>query len=126
MKNIVLLSAAAALLCACAPKPANYASQLSVQDPKWESAECREIRLAALTYDDKVGQRMAIGLASGLLLGPFGIPIAAAADAEQDEQRKLFSREVHLRCSSTPLPDNLKIQPKPSQMEAEDRALSQR
>lgn len=88
--------------------------ELSINDPKWETESCREIRLAALNYDDKVGERVAIGLASGLLLGPFGIPIAAAADMEREDARKMFAREMHLRCSSLPLPEKLKNVPKRS------------
>jgi len=110
MNKAVAVVALAVLAAGCSPKPANYASTLATTDPKWESDECRDIRLAALSYDDKTGQRLAIGLASGLLLGPFGIPIAAAADADQDEQRRMFSRELHMRCSSLPLPDSLKTQ----------------
>ena len=37
-------------------------------------------------------------MVSGLLLGPFGLPIAAAADARQDEERQAFNREIQLRC----------------------------
>lgn len=114
MRKRLAMLAAALILAGCASKPANYATTLSTQDPKWNSPECQQIRLAALNYDDKVGQRMAIGIASGLLLGPFGLPIAAAADAEQNEQRKLFSREVHMRCSSLPLPKDLHVDPKPA------------
>lgn len=103
------------VLAGCVSQPANYATTLSTQDPKWESPECNEIRLAALNYDDKVGQRMAVGLAAGLLLGPFGLPLAAAADANQNEQRRLFAREMHMRCSSLPLPDNLReVKQKPA------------
>ncbi len=98
-------------LAGCTTTPANYATTLSQQDPKWNSPECQQIRLAALGYDDKVGERMAIGLASGLLLGPFGLPLAAAADANQEQQRKLFAREVHMRCSSLPLPKELQLNP---------------
>jgi len=100
--------AAAGILSACTTTPADYATTLSVKDPKWESPACQQIRLSALHFDDKVGERMAVGMASGLLLGPFGLPIAAAADANQEERRRLFAREMHLRCSSLPLPDNLK------------------
>lgn len=92
----------------CAPKPQIYAESLALTDPKYNSPDCKEIRLKALGYDDKVGQRAAIGLASGLLLGPFGIPIAVAVDSSQNEERRVFAREVHLRCSSQPLPENLK------------------
>lgn len=113
MRSKLALVVIGVALAGCAAKPANYATTLSVQDPKWDSPECQQIRLAALSYDDKVGQRVAIGLASGLLLGPFGLPIAAAADAQQNEQRKLFSREVHLRCSSLPLPEELHVDAQP-------------
>jgi hypothetical protein len=88
-------------------QPDKYAGTLQTTDPKWESADCKQIRVAALSYDDKVGGRMAIGVASGLLLGPFGLPLAIAADANQEEKRKAFTREVHLRCSSLPLPKSL-------------------
>jgi hypothetical protein len=109
MKRSALL--ALTLLAGCASKPADYAATLSMQDPKWETPECKEIRLAAVNYNDKVGSRVAIGLVSGLLLGPFGIPIAAAADANQDQVRKQFNREVHLRCSSLPLPEKMQAKP---------------
>jgi hypothetical protein len=110
MRLRIWLPFVAAVAAGCSPKPALYAETLPANDPKFNSPACEEIRLAALSYDDKVGQRVAIGLASGLLLGPFGIPIAAAADANQDEQRRLFSREVHMRCSSQPLPPHLQVQ----------------
>jgi hypothetical protein len=84
-----------------------YSQNLPVSDPKYDTAECKEIRLRALSYDDKVGERVAVGFASGLLLGPFGLPIAAAADAERNQARQAFSREVHERCSSAPMPPNL-------------------
>jgi hypothetical protein len=64
-----------------------------------------------LQYDDKVGSRVAIGLASGLLLGPFGIPIAVAADANQNAEREAWNKEIHLRCSSKPLPSKEKSEP---------------
>jgi hypothetical protein len=120
-KATVALAASSLLLAGCQSKPAEYATTLSTQDPKWETPECREIRLAALNFDDKVGQRMAIGLASGLLLGPFGLPIAAAADAEQNEQRRLFAREMHMRCSSLPLPEELHINPRTREPDMSDR-----
>lgn len=111
MRQVALVLGVSLMLAGCVTQPANYAATLSVQDPKWNSSECEQIRLAAINYDDKVGQRVAIGLASGLLLGPFGLPIAVAADMNQNEKRKMFAREVHMRCSSLPLPDNLKIVP---------------
>lgn len=107
MRRSVLALSICLVVAGCTMQPDKYAGTLSTKDPKWESADCKQIRLAALSYDDKVGGRMAIGIGAGLLLGPFGIPIAAAADANQEEKRKAFTREVHLRCSSLPLPKNL-------------------
>jgi hypothetical protein len=93
-----------AMIAACAAKPQQFTGQLDHSDPKYKSKDCSDIRLKALEYDDKVGSRVAIGLATGLLLGPFGIPIAAAADANQNAEREAWNREIHLRCSSKPLP----------------------
>lgn len=93
----------------CASNPRSFAVALQ-DDPKFDSPECREIRLKALDYDDKVGSRMAIGLVSGLLLGPFGLPFAIAADANQNEERLSWNREIHLRCSSEPLPETLQAE----------------
>jgi hypothetical protein len=111
MKKTALIVAGLAVLAGCTPTPQKYAGTLTVTDPKFNSADCKQIRLEALSFDDKVGGRVAIGLASGILLGPFGLPIAAAADASQEDKRKAFAREMHLRCSSTPLPKNLQEKP---------------
>jgi len=43
-----------------------------------------------------------------ILFIPFGIPIVAESDFTQNEERKTRSRELHLACSSDPLPDDLK------------------
>jgi hypothetical protein len=115
MKKLIL-GALCIGLAGCQTTPAKYAAALPQDDPKWNSADCKAIRLKALDYDDKVGGRMAIGVGAGLLLGPFGIPLAAAADANQNEIRKAWDREVHLACSSKPLPESLKDKPqKPRQ-----------
>ena len=60
------------------------------------------------TYNDRVGGRIGLGMAAGILLGPFGIPLAIGAENSQNEERKVWSREVHLACSSDTLPENLK------------------
>ncbi|CAM5767167.1 hypothetical protein MAMO4S_02044 [Mesorhizobium amorphae] len=46
-------------------------------------------------------------LAPGLLLGPYGIGIALAIKEHQDKQRKQIARDMHMRCSSQPLPKEL-------------------
>lgn len=102
--RVLLGVAAAAAVAGCAANPQQTTVQLSSIDPKFTSAECVSIRERARTYDDKVGERVAIGLAAGLLLGPFGIPIAVAADASQNEEREALNREVEARCMSNPPP----------------------
>lgn len=109
MKKAFLMTVAIALISGCTATPDKYAASLPQNDPKFNTQECKDIRLQALSFDNKTGSRMAIGLASGLLLGPFGLPIAAASDAEREEARKLFAREIHMRCSSKPLPKNLEV-----------------
>ncbi|MVA33667.1 hypothetical protein [Agrobacterium vitis] len=111
MRKTICVLAALGALAGCTATPDRYAASLSNKDPKWETAECKEIRLKALEFDNKVGSRVAIGLATGLLLGPFGLPIAAASDAEREQARKMFAREIHLRCSSLPVPKNLEVEP---------------
>ena len=51
---------------------------------------------------------MSTGLAFGVFLGPMGLPIAAASEFPLNEERKSWSREVHLVCSSDPLPNRLR------------------
>lgn len=111
------------VLGACAPKPQIVAEKLDRIDPKYDSAECQAMRKKALDYDDKLGGRMAIGVASGLLLGPFGIPLAAMADANQDQIRRAWSRELWQACSSQPLPKNLLVAgEKPADLTPEQQA----
>lgn len=104
MKGLISALMISATLAGCAAQPQRTITELSAMDPKFNSRECLDIRSKALTYDDKTGERMAIGVVSGLLLGPFGLPIAASADASQNEQRKAFNREIALRCMSNPPP----------------------
>lgn len=93
----------------CTTPPAEYAAALPAQDPKWQSPECEQIRSAALTFE--AGKTKPIGWAAGLLLGPYGLALAAAGKEHQEKQRKLFNREMHLRCSSLPLPKELQVDP---------------
>lgn len=98
----------AATVSGCTTPPAEYAATLSSQDPKWQSPECQKIRAAALTYE--AGKTKPMHMGTALLLGPYGLAIAAAGREHQEKQRKLFARDMHLRCSSLPLPKNLQIQ----------------
>lgn len=95
-------------LAACATSPGDYAAALSPQDPKFATAECAEMRAAAAGF--RAGQREP-SWAQGLLLGPYGLGIVAAGKDHQEKQRQLFVREMHLRCSSAPLPKELQFDP---------------
>lgn len=99
-------------------KPQQTTMQLSTIDPKVNSPECLAIREKALTYDDRVGERVAIGIAAGLLLGPFGLPIAAGVDAAQNKEREAFNREIELRCMTNP-PPRPKREAEPAPIDAE-------
>ena len=106
-KKLLLSLVGVTLLTACAPGPKAMSADY-VEDPKYNTQECKDMRQKALEYNDRVLSRMGAGVGLGLLLGPFGLPLAAAGDVAQNEERKAWSREVHLACSSDPLPDNLK------------------
>lgn len=96
----------AAMVAGCTTLPADYAATLSTQDPRWRSPECEHIRLEASNYEERNAP-----WAAGLLLGPYGLGLVAAAKEQQEKQRKLFAREMHMRCSSLPLPKELRIDP---------------
>ena len=44
--------------------------------------------------------RMGMGAGLGLLLGPFGIPLAGVADMSQNDKRELINKEIERRCVS--------------------------
>jgi hypothetical protein len=98
MRTVFCAVLMALCVSACSSRPQQTLGQLNTTDPKFNSPECLDIRARALTYDDKIGERAAIGFAAGLLLGPFGLPIAASMDAKQDEERMVFNREITMRC----------------------------
>lgn len=106
MRKLVLVLAGLGLA-GCTAVPAKYAESLPSSDPKYNTQECKDIRVKALDFDNKVGQRILVGAGAGLLLGPLGIPFAVAADMDREEARRAFAREIHMRCSSKPLPSNL-------------------
>lgn len=97
---------ALALVAGCTAVPADYAATLSQQDPKWLSPECEQIRAEAADYKERK-----VSWAAGLLIGPYGLALVAAGKEHQEKQRILFAREMHLRCSSAPLPRKLRIDP---------------
>ncbi len=94
-----------ALVSSCATSPTNYAATLSTKDPKWRSKQCQQVRATAVAFEAK--EKETRKLAPGLLLGPYGIGIALAIKEHQDKQRKQIARDMHMRCSSQPLPKEL-------------------
>ncbi len=94
-----------ALVSACATSPTNYAATLSTKDPKWRSKQCQQVRATAVAFEAK--EKETRKLAPGLLLGPYGIGIALAIKEHQDKQRKQIARDMHMQCSSQPLPKEL-------------------
>ncbi|MCO5065753.1 MAG: hypothetical protein M9924_15250 [Rhizobiaceae bacterium] len=92
------------IVAGCVATPADYVASLSPQDPKWQSPECQQIRATALGYE---AREQKVYWSAGLLLGPYGLGLVAAGKEHQAKQKKELDREIHLRCSSQPLPKNL-------------------
>lgn len=107
MKKIAL-GFGMALLAGCTSLPSEYAATLSDKDPKWRSPACRAIREEAAKY-----QEQKVSFAAGALIGPYGLAIAAAGKEHQEKQRIRLARDIHLKCSSQPLPANLQRYPEP-------------
>lgn len=91
-----------ALAVGCTTLPADYAATLASADPKWDTPGCAQARQAAANYEDK---RLGLGLA--LLMGPYGLALAAASQEQSVKRRKAVARDLHMNCSSEPLPKDL-------------------
>jgi hypothetical protein len=96
----------AVLVAGCTSAPTKYTASLSMKDPKWQSAQCQEIRAEAANYKEQK-----VSFASGALLGPYGLALAAAGKEHQEKKRRQLAREMHMRCSSQPLPRELRADP---------------
>jgi hypothetical protein len=107
MKMVVAITVAAVALAGCAASPQQSVNQLDVRGEKYDTAECRASRQVAMSYDDNVGSRAGVGLALGLFLGPFGLPIAFAMDMNQKEKRDAVISELKRHCEG-PLPVSYK------------------
>jgi len=93
----------------CVSSPAQYGASLSPQDPKWATPECQQARTDAMNYDQR--EKGQPGWGFGVLLGPYSMGLVAAAKEHQQQQRRLLARQVHLQCSSRPLPKDLDFDP---------------
>lgn len=90
-------------------QPTDYAATLSTRDAKWRSPECAKIRADAASYE--ASEKETLSIPAGLLLGPYGLGIAVAGKEHQAKLRKQFARDMHMRCSSQPLPGHLQVNP---------------
>lgn len=103
--------AALVVLAGCAATPQQAVTQLDGHGEKYDTQECRAARQVALTYDDNTGSRIGVGMAAGLLLGPFGIPLALAMDLSQKNKRDAVLTELKTHCEG-PLPPGYAEAPK--------------
>ncbi len=86
---LIAVGAMAVLVAGCTSTPTNYAATFSVQDPKWQSPQCQEIRAEATNYKEQN-----VSFAGGALLGPYGLAIAAAGKEHQQKKRLQIAREM--------------------------------
>ena len=103
---LIAIGMMAVMVGGCTSKPASYTTKLSMTDPKWRSPQCEEIRAEAASYKEQK-----VSYAAGALLGPYGLAIAAAGKEHQEKKRRQLAREMHMRCSSQPLPKSLEADP---------------
>lgn len=104
-----LLAACLLALAACSSTPAPTSTALPQFDPKASSPECQQARAAAAAWESN--KKPPMNLAVGALMGPYGLALAAASRDHQAKKRKLLARDIHLACSSAPLPANLQVSP---------------
>ncbi|SFO66138.1 hypothetical protein SAMN03159463_02560 [Mesorhizobium sp. NFR06] len=107
--RIAVVAALSAAMAGCVSAPADYGASLSQQDPKFASPECQQARAAAADYAQREKQHPGWGF--GVLLGPYSMGMVAAVKEHERQQRLLLARQMHLQCSSQPLPRELDFDP---------------
>ncbi len=107
--RVAMVVALTATVAGCVSSPVQYGASLSPQDPKWATPECQQARMDALNYDRREKQNP--GWAAGVVLGPYSMGLVAAIKENEQKRRRLLAREVHLQCSSLPLPKDLNFDP---------------
>ncbi|MEP9388022.1 hypothetical protein [Mesorhizobium sp. KR9-304] len=105
-RSWIALGAVAGMAAGCTSLPADHAATLSMTDPKWRSPQCQEIRAEAANYKEQK-----VSFASGVLFGPYGLAMAAAVKEHHEKKRRQLAREMHMKCSSQPLPKELQADP---------------
>lgn len=111
------LTLAVGLVCAgCAAQPQIYAQGLKTTDPKWQTAACKAMRQQADGYEQDEKEQLKKSIMIGML-SPSGVLATTNVTNQQNVRRKQFNRDLHLKCSSAPLPEDLtnipEIQPPP-------------
>ncbi len=96
--RLTAVSAGALMALGCATSPRDAIRDLSSADPKYHSPECVQARTAAMSYDEKHAEKMLVGAGAAIFLGPFGLPLAAAADIMDAQDREAFLAELRRRC----------------------------
>jgi len=100
----------------CVTEPASYAGYLNHSDRKWQSASCKEARQRADNFGAEEKERLKSSVMIGLI-SPSSALTTVDVTNRQNVRRKQFNRNLHLACSSTALPDDLKnipdIEPPP-------------
>ena len=107
--RIAMIAALGAAVAGCVSSPVDYGASLSQQDPKWASPECQQARAAAADYAQREKDHPGWGM--GVLLGPYSMGMVAAVKEHERQQRRLLARQMHLNCSSQPLPKELDFDP---------------
>ena len=85
----------------CASTPQKEVEQLDTTHPNYSTIECREARSIALQYDPKNAERLGMGFLLGFL-GPVGIVMAVATDADQYQKGEAVINELKLQCAGEP------------------------
>lgn len=107
--RFAMVVALCAAMVGCASSPVDYGASVSQQDPKWASPECQQARTAAADYAQREKDHPGWGM--GVLLGPYSMGMVAAIKEHEQQQRRLLARQMHLQCSSQPLPKELDFDP---------------
>ena len=111
------IAVAMGLVCAgCATQPEAYVEGLGTTDAKWQTPACKAMRQRAGAYEQEESDRFKSEFLMHAI-SPSGTLATINVTNQRNIRRRQFSRDVHLACSSQPLPAELtnipEIQPPP-------------
>jgi hypothetical protein len=108
--NVVLIASVVVAVTGCATvQPQQAVQSLDTSSPRYEMQDCRQARQIAMEYDDNVAGRVGVGLGLGLLLGPLGVPLAIAVDANQANKRNAVLEELKRHCEGEPTAEEQRL-----------------